>query len=96
MAGGKEAAGVTRNNKVVLKRYVTGFATEEDMEVVVDTVQLRVPVGSTAAVLVKNLCLSCDPWMRGRMSKHEDGTVVPAPNFVIGEVVPYLYVNCSL
>jgi hypothetical protein len=36
------------------------------------------------AVLIKNLYLSCDPWMRFRMSKHEDGGLPPA--FVIGEL----------
>ena len=71
---------------VVLKRHVTGFPTEEDMEVVVGTVRLGVPAGSTSAVLVKNLYLSCDPWMRGRMSKHDEGATAPAPDFVIGEV----------
>ncbi|OEL15504.1 NADP-dependent alkenal double bond reductase P1 [Dichanthelium oligosanthes] len=85
MADGKEAA-VATNKKVVLKRYVTGFATEEDMEVVVDTVRLQVPEGSTA-VLLKNLYLSCDPWIRGRMSKHDDGVAVPAPDFAIGEAL---------
>jgi NADPH-dependent curcumin reductase CurA len=37
--------------------------------------------------MVKNLYLSCDPWMRDRMSKHDDGDLtVLAPDFVIGEV----------
>ena len=79
---------VTTNKRVVLKRHVTGFPTEEDMEVVVGAVGLRVPAGSsTPAVLVKNLYLSCDPWMRGRMSKHDDGGAAEtAPDFVVGEV----------
>ena len=78
---------VATNKRVVLKRHVTGFPTEEDMEVVVGAVGLRVPAGSsTPAVLVKNLYLSCDPWMRGRMSKHDEGVTAPAPDFVIGEV----------
>ncbi|CAO2152562.1 unnamed protein product [Urochloa humidicola] len=86
MAGGGEEAAMARNKKVVLRRHVTGFPTEEDMEIVDDTVALRVPAGSTA-VLVKNLYLSCDPWMRGRMSKHDEGAVVPAPDFVVGEAL---------
>ncbi|RLM68840.1 putative alcohol dehydrogenase superfamily protein [Panicum miliaceum] len=87
MAGGGEDATAARNKMVVLKRHVTGFPTEEDMEVVVGTVRLRVPAGSTA-VLVQNLYLSCDPWMRGRMSKHDEGgAAVPALDFVIGEVI---------
>jgi NADPH-dependent curcumin reductase CurA len=86
MAGGGEDAAAARNKMVVLKRHVTGFPTEKDMEVVVSTVRLRVPAGSTSAVLVKNLYLSCDPWMRGRMSKHDEGVTVPAPDFVVGQV----------
>ncbi|CAO2143724.1 unnamed protein product [Urochloa humidicola] len=86
MAGGGEEAAMARNKKVVLRRHVTGFPTEEDMEIVDDTVALRVPAGSTA-VLVKNLYLSCDPWMRGRMSKHDEGAIVPAPDFIVGEAL---------
>jgi len=85
MAGGGDDAAAVRNKMVVLKRHVTGFPTE-DMEVVVGTARLRVPAGLTPAVLVKNLYLSCDPWMRGRMSKHDEGATAPAPDFVIGEV----------
>ncbi|CAO2141250.1 unnamed protein product [Urochloa humidicola] len=86
MAGGGEEAAMARNKKVVLRRHVTGFPTEEDMEIVDDTVALRVPAGSTA-VLLKNLYLSCDPWMRGRMSKHDDAAIVPVPDFVVGEAL---------
>ena len=86
MAGGGDDAAAARNKMVVLKRHVTGFPTEEDMEVVVGTVRLGVPAGSTSAVLVKNLYLSCDPWMRGRMSRHDEGATAPALDFVIGEV----------
>lgn len=79
---------VTTNKKVVLRRYVTGYPTAEDMEVVVTSdVRLRVPEGSTAAVVVKNLYLSCDPWMRGRMTKHDDGDAVLAEDFVLGEAL---------
>ncbi|RLM57930.1 hypothetical protein C2845_PM18G03240 [Panicum miliaceum] len=87
MAGGGEDAAAARNKMVVLKRHVTGFPTEEDVEVVVGTVRLQVPAGSTSAVLVKNLYLSCDPWMRGRMSKHDEGVTVPAPDFVVGQTL---------
>uniref|UniRef100_A0ACD5X1Q3 Uncharacterized protein n=1 Tax=Avena sativa TaxID=4498 RepID=A0ACD5X1Q3_AVESA len=76
------------NKKVVLRRYVTGYPTAEDMEVVVASgVPLRAPRGSTGAVVVKNLYLSCDPWMRWRMTKHDDGEAVPAEDFVLGEAL---------
>ncbi|XP_073013854.1 2-alkenal reductase (NADP(+)-dependent)-like [Typha latifolia] len=76
---------VKSNKKVVLRDYVTGYPKTSDMEVVTsDTIRLRVPEGSTA-VMVKNLYLSCDPYMRSRMSKHEEPSYVP--DFVPGSVI---------
>jgi len=74
-----------RNRKVLLKRYVTGYPAEDDMEVVDGTVHLAVPQGLQApAVRLKNLYLSCDPYMRGRMTKHDPPSYVA--DFVPGEV----------
>ncbi|KAL6870783.1 hypothetical protein ACP4OV_014631 [Aristida adscensionis] len=78
-----------RNKKVILKRYITGYPTEEDMEVVAGTARLAVPAGSTA-VVVKNLYLSCDPYMRTSMTKHQEPSFVP--DYVPGEVIK----NCSV
>ncbi|KAM0919117.1 hypothetical protein ACQ4PT_008502 [Festuca glaucescens] len=61
-----------------------GFPTEDDMELVTATVRLTVPPGS-AAVMVKNLYLSCDPYMRSRMTRHKEPSYVP--DFVPGEVL---------
>ncbi|XP_047091824.1 2-alkenal reductase (NADP(+)-dependent)-like [Lolium rigidum] len=78
----------TTNKKVVLRRYVTGYPTAEDMEVVATPgIPLRAPRGLTAAVVVKNLYLSCDPWMRGRMTRNDDSDAVPADDFVLGEAL---------
>jgi NADPH-dependent curcumin reductase CurA len=57
---------VGSNKQVILRDYVTGFPKESDMYVTTSTIQLKVPEGSNA-VLVKNLYLSCDPYMRGLM-----------------------------
>ena len=58
-----------KNQQVVLKDYVNGFPKESDMLLKTSAiVTLKLPQGSNA-VLVKNLYLSCDPYMRGRMSK---------------------------
>ncbi|KAI3511432.1 hypothetical protein L1887_18585 [Cichorium endivia] len=60
-----------RNQQIVLKDYVNGFPKEADMLLKSSaTVHLKLPQGSNA-VLVKNLYLSCDPYMRVRMSKFE-------------------------
>nr|GLL47798.1 2-alkenal reductase (NADP(+)-dependent)-like [Ipomoea trifida] len=56
------------NKQIVLKDYVAGYPKESDMEIRTTTLKLKVPQGSNV-VLVKNLYLSCDPYMRGRMSK---------------------------
>ncbi|ERN20221.1 2-alkenal reductase (NADP(+)-dependent) [Amborella trichopoda] len=66
MAIGEEVS----NKQIILKNYVTGFPKETDMELVSSSIKLKVPEGSKA-VLVKNLYLSCDPFMRPRMSKPE-------------------------
>ncbi|OEL30497.1 2-alkenal reductase (NADP(+)-dependent) [Dichanthelium oligosanthes] len=59
------------NRRVVLKEYVEGYPREEHMELLPGgEVSLRLtgeePAGS---VLVRNLYLSCDPYMRPKMSR---------------------------
>ncbi|CAN6460342.1 unnamed protein product [Victoria cruziana] len=63
MAGEDEV----RNKQVVLRQYVTGFLKEEHLAVISTTIKLKIPEGS-AGVLVKNLYLSCDPYMRHPMT----------------------------
>jgi len=72
------------NRQVILKRYVSGCPTVDDMEVVAGAVRLAVPPGS-AAVLVKNLYLSCDPYMRTRMTSHSEHSNF-VPDYVPGKV----------
>ncbi|EXB88294.1 NADP-dependent alkenal double bond reductase P2 [Morus notabilis] len=59
-----------RNKQVILKDYVRGFPKESDMIVTSSNLKLKLPEGSKG-VLVKNLYLSCDPYMRTRMSYHD-------------------------
>lgn len=58
------------NKQIILKDYVNGVPKESDMELRISTIKLKVPEDSKA-VLVKNLYLSCDPYMRPRMKKTE-------------------------
>ncbi|XP_059632986.1 2-alkenal reductase (NADP(+)-dependent)-like isoform X1 [Cornus florida] len=59
------------NKQVILRDYVVaGIPKESDMSVTTGTIRLKVPQGSDA-ILVKNLYLSCDPYMRSRMKKLE-------------------------
>ncbi|PKI75011.1 hypothetical protein CRG98_004783, partial [Punica granatum] len=62
------AAVEVSNKQVVLRDYVEGFPKDSDLQVTTGMVRLSVPEGSNA-VLVKNLYLSCDPYMRNLMSK---------------------------
>ena len=68
---GEEAA---RNKQVIFRDYVSGFPKESDMEVTTTTVKLKLPEGSNG-ILVKNLYLSCDPYMRIRMKRIEGPNV---------------------
>ncbi|CAL5348121.1 unnamed protein product [Camellia sinensis] len=60
-----------------MKEYVSGFPKESDMVVKNGTIRLKLPEDSKNAILVKNLYLSCDPYMRGRMRKLEESYVEP-------------------
>ncbi|MFS8031532.1 putative oxidoreductase [Helianthus anomalus] len=51
-----------KNKQITLKDYVNGFPKESDMPITYSTINLKLPEGSNA-VLVKNLYLSCDPYM---------------------------------
>ncbi|KAK9288270.1 hypothetical protein L1049_016720 [Liquidambar formosana] len=53
---------VVSNKQVILRNYATGFPKETDLMLSTGTIHLEVPEGSNA-VLVKNLYLSCDPYM---------------------------------
>ncbi|KAB5548545.1 hypothetical protein DKX38_011951 [Salix brachista] len=59
-----------RNMQVILKDYVAGFPKESDMHVKTGSIKLKLAEDESSdnAVLVKNLYLSCDPYMRGRMT----------------------------
>ncbi|TXG72990.1 hypothetical protein EZV62_001569 [Acer yangbiense] len=67
-------AEMVSNKQVILNNYVSGFPKEPDMSITTNTIQLKVPEDSTG-ILVKNLYLSCDPYMRPRMQKL-DGSYV--------------------
>ncbi|KAE8714455.1 NADP-dependent alkenal double bond reductase P1 [Hibiscus syriacus] len=73
------------NKQVVLKNHVSaGLPKESDMEIKETSIQLKVPEGTKDAILVKNLYLSCDPYMRNRMKKLEGSY---ASSFQIGSPI---------
>ncbi|KAM6551498.1 hypothetical protein CsatB_001306 [Cannabis sativa] len=60
------------NKQVLLKNYVSGYPKESDMVLATSTIKLKLPEGSNG-VLVKNLYLSCDPYMGPRMKNLNNG-----------------------
>ncbi|GLU17901.1 hypothetical protein SLE2022_342490 [Rubroshorea leprosula] len=70
MAGSGEQEALVGNKQVIFKDFVSGFPKESDMFVTTGSVKLKLPEGSRA-VLVKNLYLSCDPYMRVLMKPQD-------------------------
>ncbi|KAK6255533.1 hypothetical protein SCA6_016838, partial [Theobroma cacao] len=68
---------VVRNKRVILRDYVTGFPKESDMHISFSTMILKIPENHKGVVLVKNLYLSCDPYMRLRMRNDQDPEFTP-------------------
>ncbi|KAF9610777.1 hypothetical protein IFM89_024633 [Coptis chinensis] len=72
------------NKQIIFKNYIDGRnPNESDMELKISKVNLKVPKGC-GAILVKNLYLSCDPYMRGRMRDYADSYIPP---FVPGQAI---------
>ncbi|KAK1439114.1 hypothetical protein QVD17_04929 [Tagetes erecta] len=66
---------LVRNKQVLFKDYVNGYPKESDMVVTSDfTIPLELSNNEDGLVLLKNLYLSCDPYMRGRMNKTSKGS----------------------
>ncbi|PSS32822.1 2-alkenal reductase [Actinidia chinensis var. chinensis] len=78
-----EGEGVTCNKQIILRDYVSGFPKESDMLVRSGSMGLKVAEGSNG-VVVKNLYLSCDPYMRIRMRQLKDNYV---PSFTPGSPI---------
>lgn len=73
MASEEGVIKIKRNKQVILRDNVSGFPKESDMQVVNSgTIKLKLPEGCEG-VLVKNFYLSCDPYMRRRMTKYDPG-----------------------
>lgn len=74
---------IVENKQIIFEGYIEGAPKETDMEFRVgNKIKLEAPKGS-GAILVKNLYLSCDPYMRGRMRDFHGSYIPP---FVPGSV----------
>lgn len=80
---GERVGEIVENKQVIFKGYIQGIPKETDMELRLGKkMKLEAPKGSSA-FLVKNLYLSCDPYMRGRMRDFHGSYIPP---FVPGSV----------
>ncbi|KAJ9552853.1 hypothetical protein OSB04_016898 [Centaurea solstitialis] len=69
--------GKVENKQVIFKGYTDGSPVETDMELKHgNLIKLEAPKGSNVVVL-KNLYLSCDTYMRGRMRDRHDSYIPP-------------------
>ncbi|KAL5775896.1 hypothetical protein ACOSP7_013453 [Xanthoceras sorbifolium] len=78
-----EQSSVVDNKQVIFKGYVERAPQETDMEIKITKLDLHTPKASSS-FLVKNLYLSCDPYMRGRMRHSFDSYIPP---FVPGQAI---------
>ncbi|XP_039158623.1 2-alkenal reductase (NADP(+)-dependent)-like [Eucalyptus grandis] len=76
---------IVRNKQVILREHVRGFPREADMEVRDGSVKLKVEDGSSGAMWVKNLYLSCEPKTRRLMETIRPGS--PITGFGVARVV---------
>ncbi|KAK3444371.1 hypothetical protein EUGRSUZ_A00388 [Eucalyptus grandis] len=79
-----------RNKQVIFRDFLAkgAFPKESDMEVTESTIEVTSAVAEgSKGVLVKNLYLSCDPYMRGRMRKLTDPAESYIPSFQPGSPV---------
>lgn len=73
------------NRQVVLNNYVKGSVVESDMSVR-DSAAISAEIPNDA-ILLKNLYLSCDPYMLARMKKLEGHYV---ESFTLGSVSEFM------
>ena len=76
------------NKQVIYRDYITGFPKEIDFVLNTTTISLKVPDESNG-VLVKNLYLSCDPYMRILMRKVQDNNIFTS--YIPGSVSIFPY-----
>ncbi|KAK6118959.1 hypothetical protein DH2020_047297 [Rehmannia glutinosa] len=62
---------ISNNKQVILKHNVMGFPKESDLLLRTSSINLKIPDDCNDAVLVKNLYLSCDPYLSNLMKKVE-------------------------
>nr|GME18822.1 2-alkenal reductase (NADP(+)-dependent) [Ipomoea batatas] len=82
-----DEAAAGENKQIIFKGYIEGIPKETDMEVVVGKRPDKLrggDGGGEAVMLVKNLYLSCDPYMRGRMRDFHGSYIPP---FLPGSVI---------
>ncbi|KAK7304317.1 hypothetical protein VNO77_45185 [Canavalia gladiata] len=70
-------AELLQNKQVIFKGYIDDLPKETDMELKLSKIDPNIPLQASSAILVKNLYLSCDPYMRGRMRDFHGSYIPP-------------------
>lgn len=81
---------VVENKQVIFKGYIDGIPKQTDMEIKRTNFDLNQQLPSSQSLLVKNLYLSCDPYMRGRMRDFHGSYIPP---FVPSQVIQLLLLS---
>nr|GEW41012.1 2-alkenal reductase (NADP(+)-dependent)-like [Tanacetum cinerariifolium] len=73
----KDCAAVVGNKQIIFKNYTNELPSETNMELKLDSkIKLKAPENG-GGVVVKNMYLSCDTYMRGRMRDRHDSWIPP-------------------
>jgi NADPH-dependent curcumin reductase CurA len=78
------------NKQVIFKNYVVGKVKDSDLEIRTSQLRLELPEDGTNDVLVKNLYLSPDPYMRARMKEDYTSYIPPFTPGKVSSTVCFL------
>jgi hypothetical protein len=78
------------NKQVIFKNYVVGKVNDSDLEIRTSQLRLELPEDGTNDVLVKNLYLSPDPYMRPRMKEDYTSYIPPFTPGKVSSTVCFL------
>ena len=94
-----------KNKQILFRDFLTGYPKESNMVLSTGTIRLKLPSceqgSDSKAILVKNLYLSCDPFMRHMMTPEGGGyappytpgsVITPFPHFIFPYYILYIYI----
>lgn len=85
--GGGEKGKIVKNKQIIFKGYIERAPQENDMELKISSINLE---NSGGGVMVKNMYLSCDPYMRGRMRDFHASYIPPYQPSSVGTATHFI------